>query len=53
MGSDDADADEKPAHRVHLDDFLIAVHRSPMQSTSGSFARPVIVPRPFTSFRSS
>ena len=26
MGSDDADADEKPAHRVHLDDFLIAVH---------------------------
>jgi len=26
MGSDDADADEKPAHRVHLDDFFIAVH---------------------------
>ena len=26
MGSDDADDDEKPAHRVHLDDFLIAVH---------------------------
>lgn len=26
MGSDDAAADEKPAHRVHLDDFLIAVH---------------------------
>lgn len=26
MGSDDADADEKPAHRVHLDDFLVAVH---------------------------
>ena len=26
MGSDDAEADEKPAHRVHLDDFLIAVH---------------------------
>jgi formylglycine-generating enzyme len=26
MGSDDADDDEKPAHRVYLDDFLIAVH---------------------------
>jgi formylglycine-generating enzyme len=26
MGSDDADDDERPAHRVHLDDFLIAVH---------------------------
>jgi formylglycine-generating enzyme required for sulfatase activity len=26
MGSDDADEDERPAHRVHLDDFLIAVH---------------------------
>src|SRR6185436_299182 len=26
MGSDDADDDEKPAHRVHLDDFLVAVH---------------------------
>ena len=25
MGSEDADADERPAHRVHLDDFLIAV----------------------------
>src|SRR5690349_638252 len=26
MGCDDADADEKPSHRVHLEDFLIAVH---------------------------
>jgi formylglycine-generating enzyme required for sulfatase activity len=26
MGSDDAEEDERPAHRVHLDDFLIAVH---------------------------
>jgi sulfatase modifying factor 1 len=26
MGSDDADDDERPAHRVHLDDFFIAVH---------------------------
>jgi len=26
MGSDDADDDERPEHRVHLDDFLIAVH---------------------------
>ena len=26
MGSDDAEDDERPAHRVHLDDFLIAVH---------------------------
>jgi formylglycine-generating enzyme required for sulfatase activity len=25
MGSDDADTDEKPAHRVHLDEYLIAV----------------------------
>ena len=25
MGSGDADDDERPAHRVHLDDFLIAV----------------------------
>lgn len=25
MGSDDAEDDEKPAHRVHVDDFLIAV----------------------------
>jgi formylglycine-generating enzyme len=25
MGSEDSDVDEKPAHRVHLDDFLIAV----------------------------
>ena len=25
MGSDDADEDERPAHRVHLDDFRIAV----------------------------
>src|SRR5207249_4362457 len=26
MGRDDADDDERPAHEVHLDDFLIAVH---------------------------
>jgi formylglycine-generating enzyme required for sulfatase activity len=26
MGSDDADEDERPAHRVHLDDFQIGVH---------------------------
>ena len=26
MGSEDADDDERPAHEVHLDDFLIAVH---------------------------
>ena len=26
MGSDDRDQDEKPAHRVHLDEFQIAVH---------------------------
>jgi len=26
MGSDAADEDERPAHRVHLDDFLMAVH---------------------------
>jgi formylglycine-generating enzyme required for sulfatase activity len=26
MGSDDADEDERPAHRVTLDDFLIGVH---------------------------
>jgi formylglycine-generating enzyme required for sulfatase activity len=26
MGSDDAEEDERPAHRVHLDDFLIGVH---------------------------
>ena len=26
MGSDDADEDERPAHRVYLDDFLIGVH---------------------------
>ncbi len=26
MGSDDADEDERPAHRVHLDDFLMGAH---------------------------
>ena len=26
MGSDDSEPDERPAHRVHLDDFLLAVH---------------------------
>jgi sulfatase modifying factor 1 len=26
MGCEDADEDERPAHHVHLDDFLIAVH---------------------------
>ena len=26
MGSDDAEEDERPAHRVHVDDFLIGVH---------------------------
>jgi sulfatase modifying factor 1 len=26
MGSEDADDDERPAHRVHVDDFLMAVH---------------------------
>ena len=26
MGCDDADEDERPAHQVHLDDVLIAVH---------------------------
>lgn len=26
MGSDDGEEDERPAHRVHLDDFLIGVH---------------------------
>src|SRR4026208_883936 len=26
MGSDEAEEDERPAHRVQLDDFLIAVH---------------------------
>src|SRR5580765_1865184 len=26
MGSEDADDDERPAHRVRLDEFLIAVH---------------------------
>jgi formylglycine-generating enzyme required for sulfatase activity len=26
MGSDDADEDERPTHRVHLEDFLMAVH---------------------------
>lgn len=26
MGSEDADEDERPAHRVSVDDFLIAVH---------------------------
>jgi formylglycine-generating enzyme required for sulfatase activity len=26
MGSDDADEDERPPHRVHLDDFFMAVH---------------------------
>src|SRR5580765_918182 len=25
MGTEDAEEDERPAHRVHLDDFLIAV----------------------------
>lgn len=26
MGSEDAEDDERPAHRVHVDDFLMAVH---------------------------
>jgi formylglycine-generating enzyme len=26
MGSDDAEEDERPVHRVHVDDFLIGVH---------------------------
>ncbi|MEO8078254.1 MAG: formylglycine-generating enzyme family protein [Acidobacteriota bacterium] len=26
MGSEDGDDDERPAHRVHVDDFLMAVH---------------------------
>jgi formylglycine-generating enzyme required for sulfatase activity len=35
MGTEDADEDERPAHRVHLDDFLIAVH----PVTQGEYAR--------------
>ena len=35
MGSDDADDDERPAHRVHVDDFLMAVH----PVTHGQYAR--------------
>ena len=26
MGADDAEEDERPPHRVHLDEFLIGVH---------------------------
>ncbi len=35
MGSDDAEDDERPAHRVHVDDFMIAVH----PVTQGQYAR--------------
>jgi len=35
MGTDDADEDERPAHRIHLDDFLIAAH----PVTHGEYAR--------------
>jgi len=35
MGSEDAEDDERPAHRVHLDDYLIAVH----PVTQGEYAR--------------
>ena len=35
MGSDDAEDDERPPHRVHLDDFLIGVH----PVTNGEYAR--------------
>jgi len=35
MGSNDADEDERPEHRVHVDDFLIGVH----PVTHGQYAR--------------
>jgi sulfatase modifying factor 1 len=35
MGSDDADEDERPPHRVHLDDFFMAVH----SVTNAEYAR--------------
>ncbi len=35
MGSDDADDDERPPHRVHLDEFRIAVH----SVTNGEYGR--------------
>jgi sulfatase modifying factor 1 len=35
MGSDSGEEDERPAHRVHLDDFLMAVH----PVTNGEYAR--------------
>jgi formylglycine-generating enzyme required for sulfatase activity len=35
MGSDDAEEDQRPAHRVHLDDYLIGVH----QVTNAEYAR--------------
>src|SRR4051812_18797910 len=44
MGSDDADTDEKPAHRVYLDDYLIAVHSVPHEEYE-RFARET-GPRP-------
>jgi formylglycine-generating enzyme required for sulfatase activity len=35
MGSNDADDDERPAHRLYVDDFLMSVH----QVTNGEYAR--------------
>lgn len=35
MGSDDAEEDERPVHRVHVDDFLLAVQ----PVTQGDYAR--------------
>ena len=51
MGSDDADDDESPAHKVHLDDFLIAVHPVTQPNTSASCTTPATARRRSTSCR--
>ena len=51
MGSDDADDDERPAHRVHLDDFLMPCTPSRTPNTPGSCARRATARRPSTSCR--
>ena len=54
MGSEDAEEDERPVHRVHLDDFYLGVaagHQRRVRAASS--ARPGIARRRSTSCRSS